>query len=172
MKKTNNKGFLLAETLITVCIISALATSMYIYISKTTSRFEERDNYERVVDVYKLNTIREYAYDYGCLTESKVNSLNSFNSCMSGILSNNIKQKLNLKYLLITSAQKDGLNGLLNRAKTLRIIEENVKSFENYIDYIPIDDSQISDTEYRLIGMFQEGSNTPTFANIIINVNE
>ena len=51
MKKLNNSGFLLAETLITTCIIAVLATSLYVYVSKTADNYEKRDNYDNIVDI-------------------------------------------------------------------------------------------------------------------------
>ena len=64
MKKLNNSGFLLAETLITTCIIAVLATSLYVYVSKTADNYEKRDNYDNIVDIYTLNNYKLYFESY------------------------------------------------------------------------------------------------------------
>lgn len=60
MKKLNQNGFLLAETLITSCVIAILATSLYVYVSKIINNYEKRDNYDNIVDIYKLNNLVSY----------------------------------------------------------------------------------------------------------------
>ncbi len=149
--KLNKKGFLLAETIVTVCIIATLATSMYIYISKTASRFEDRDNYENVVDVYKCNTLKEYLINknYGTVSNSPISETDL------GIL--NDEENLNIKeaYLINnTQTAKDELkNNITNQA------------LKDYINWISTDD----DDNLRLVVWFNgENGEDGTFANLKI----
>lgn len=148
----NNKGFLLAETIVTVCIIATLATSMYIYVSKTANRFEDRNNYEKVVDVYKLNTIKNYLGDK--LKPDYVSNIDKNNDIT------NLKDELHIKCLYFV--KDDSYNNKYN-------IENIPTSLKDYLNWIKIDESS---NNYRLIAMFQDDKNPPTFANMIISTQE
>ena len=143
--KINNKGFLMAETIVTVCIISALATSMFLYVSKTANRFEERNNYENVVDVYKLNTIKQYLTEGG--TE-----LNSYSGEITSTVAN-LKDSLKIKKVYVVRP-----NDIKDSATP--------QSFKDYLNWL-------SSTDFGdkkcLIVMFEDSGNGPTFANILVN---
>ena len=151
--KLNKKGFLLAETIVTVCIIATLATSMYIYISKTAFRFEDRNNYENVVDVYKANTLKKYLIEknYETVSNSPISETDL------GIL--NDEENLNIKetYLINnTQTAKDDLkNNITNQA------------LKDYINWISINGS---DSDLRLIVWFNgKNGEDGTFANLVIS---
>ena len=143
--KINNKGFLMAETIVTVCIISALATSMYLYISKTANRFEERNSYENVVDVYKLNTIKQY------LTRDDT-ELNSYSGDITSSVGN-LKNNLNIEKVYLTKP-----NDIKDSATP--------QSFKDYINWLVT--TGLGDKKC-LIVMFKDNGQGPTFANILVN---
>ncbi len=166
----NNKGFLLAETIVTVCVIATLATSMYIYISRTANRFEERNNYEKVVDVYKLNTIKTYL-DKNIKEASYLSTSSIIRNLASDTtkIPSTLKTNLKLENLFIISASKDSMSGFKTYLNSGSVY---TKSLKDYLNSIEVNDDGIDvDHDYRMIGMFKEDSNsTPTFANIVVSV--
>lgn len=146
--RINSKGFLMAETIVTVCIIATLATSMFLYISSNANRFEERNNYENVVDVYKLNTIKQYLEETNNINTTSTNAISSL-----GTLGTNLKVKQAFLILNTTT----NINTIKNNSTS--------QSFKDYLSWLVIDGNAV---DKRLIIMFQDGSNTPTFANILI----
>ena len=135
----------MAETIVTVCIISALATSMFLYVSKTANRFEERNNYENVVDVYKLNTIKQYLTADG--TE-----LNSYSGEITSSLNENFKDSLNIEKVYVVKP-----NDIKDSATP-----QSFNDYTNWLVTTGIDD------EKCLIAMFKDGENSPTFSNILV----
>lgn len=146
----NNKGFLLAETIVTVCIIATLATSMYLYISKTASRFEDRNNYENVVDVYKINTLKEYLDNKNYLEIS-----NASTNIISEANLGDIKDTLSINKAYLIKDTNNEKNELKNR------ISE--QAFKDYLNWVTIEDSD----NLRLIVWFN-GEGDGTFANLRI----
>jgi len=142
--KINNKGFLMAETIVTVCIIAALSTSMFLYVSSNANRFEERNNYENVVDVYKLNTIKQYLTMDGT-------DINTYSGDITSSLAN-IKNSLNIEkaYIGIPNNLKDSISP---------------QSFKDYLTWLS---SMETGNSKSLIVMFGDTGNGPTFANIVI----
>jgi len=158
--KVNNKGFLLAETIVTVCIIATLGTSMYLYVSKTTSRYEERDNYENVVDVYKANTLKEYLE-----IKSYVNTSSSAidNTVLSTLKDEN---NLNIKEAYLIVNKEDAKTELLNSIKNRLSSEPEVQALIDYLNWMSISGD---DTDSRLIVWFNgsDGGNG-SFVNLKI----
>ena len=144
--KLNRKGFLLAETIVTVCIIATLATSMYLYISKTSSRFEDRNNYENVTDVYKVNTLKDYLSLKDMFT-TRGDITNSLGQ---------IKTELSIKGAYLIQKTED-YNNLINTSN---------QALKDYLNWINIDSES---EDLRLIVWF-EGNNGEdgTFANLKI----
>ena len=122
--KLNNKGFLLAETIVTVCIIATLATSMYLYVSKTASRFEERDNYENVVDVYKANTLKKYLKGEEYFSNTNATGEDLFTKISDTNLTT-IKTELNVKYAYLITNNINGINSINTKEK---------KALEDYFE--------------------------------------
>ena len=134
----------MAETIVTVCVIAALATSMFLYISSTANRFEERNNYENVVDVYKLNTIKQYLTNDGT-------GINTYSGDITSSLAG-IKNSLDIEkaYIGIPNDLKDSVSS---------------KSFKDYLTWLS---SMETGNKKSLIVMFDDTGNGPTFANIVI----
>lgn len=143
--KLNRKGFLLAETIITVTIIATLATSMYLYISRTANRFEDRNNYENVTDVYKVNTVKLYLNEKNLLTNT--------GDITEQIVP--IKDELNINKVYL----------ILNTEEAKNSIDTDSNSLKDYLDWISIDGNQ---EDLRLIVWFNGGDSDGTFANMRI----
>lgn len=148
--KLNKKGFLLAETIVTVCIIAALATSMYIYISRTASRFEDRDNYENVIDVYKTNTVKKYLKNKGYLVNTYATGV--IDQTRLGVL----KDELNINNVYLIPDTIDGKN----------LITDSNQALKDYLNWVSIDGD---DSDLRLIIWFNgKDGEDGTFANLKI----
>ena len=143
--KLNRKGFLLAETIITVTIIATLATSMYLYISRTANRFEDRNNYENVTDVYKVNTVKLYLNEKNLLTNT--------GDITEQIVP--IKDELNINKVYLIS----------NTEEAKSSIDTDSNSLKDYLDWISIDGNQ---EDLRLIVWFNGDDSDGTFANMRI----
>lgn len=149
--RINNKGFLMAETIVTVCIIATLATSMYLYVSSSANKFEERNNYENVVDIYKLNTIKEYLE----ITD-KIDSL-STDAIDLEVFGN--EENLNVKYVFLIGNKQSNIDIIKSKTST-------PQSLKDYLNWLPLDGNE---SDKRLIAMFNSTGNGPTFANILIS---
>lgn len=149
--KLNKKGFLLAETIVTVCIIATLATSMYLYISKTASRFEDRNNYEGVVDVYKVNTLKKYLESINYLDDA--HATGEISTTDLGVL----KSDLNIEeaYLIFNTGEKK--NELINNASS--------QALTDYLKWLSIEGDS---DDLRLIVWFKSNDSDGTFANLRI----
>ena len=151
--KINNKGFLLAETIVTVCVIAALATSMYLYISKTTSRFEERDDYENIVDIYKVNTLKQYLYKKNYNTVSTSSTIdNSVLGEIAGV------EYLDISYAYLIENKQSALNDFANYYEA----EEISRNLYDYTKWLKVED----DDNLRLIVCFNSDDGDGTFASL------
>ncbi len=159
MNRLNNKGFLLVETLITTCIIAILATSLYVYVSKTADNYEKRDSYDNIVDVYKLSNVKKWLEDNWDDSTYKPTG-----GCKYNILNN------------IPYAIRDSID-----LKDLNICVGNYKShfdqlhptngatynyaYREYVRLLPA----LEDDEYIVLARFEKNNNH-TFASLKIKV--
>lgn len=150
--KLNKKGFLLAETIVTVCIIATLATSMYLYISRTVSRFEDRDNYENVVDVYKTNTLKKYLTEKNFFKDENATGKEISNIITDPSLTT-LKSTLGIEASYL----------ILNKETEKSKIDTSNQALKDYINWISIDGSE---SDFRLIVWFKNDGSDGTFANI------
>ena len=178
MKKLNNKGFLLSETLITTCIIATLATSLYIYISKLIDNYEKRDNYDNVVDVYKVNNYKIFFENYEKTNTNystwNLNYKPELNTCTSDILHD--MDFLNafsigypkMLYICRGSGFKSSLIEVLQAeidGTTSKTWKTRYSEFQEYIRLLSTKD--IEDNEYIILAMFNNSQGRKTsFASI------
>ena len=68
--KKNNRGFMLAETLVVTTIVAASLIYLYVQFMNLSTKYNESYNYNTVEGLYALNDVVElikddaYAYDY------------------------------------------------------------------------------------------------------------
>ena len=60
MKKRNNKGFVLLETLIVTVFISSVLIFLFVQFNSLNTKYEESNMYNKVEDLYALNNIANY----------------------------------------------------------------------------------------------------------------
>jgi len=63
MKTLNNKGFMLAETLIVTVIVSSFILFMYTQVYNVMNNYRNQMNYETPKAIYALGTLRDYIYN-------------------------------------------------------------------------------------------------------------
>lgn len=142
--RMNNKGFLLMETLITTCIIAILATSIYVYISKTIDNYEKRDKYDNVVDVYKVNNIAVYCKQSN--DNCKRKDVNP-NKCIL-LNSRDINEISNGAENIYICKGKGFKNEFINNGAI------SDKEYKEYVRLLPLTDME--DNDYILIASFKD----------------
>lgn len=154
----NNKGFLLMETLITTCIIATLATSIYIYVSKTITNYEKRENYDNVVDVYKVNNIKLYLYN-----KWSHYALSDPSSWTNGVVSislpSDMRNRLKTSQVLV----------VLNKPSINKSNIINVAFNKKFKEYVRLLSFTGDENAYRIIVHFQDGKNH-SFASLLMKV--
>ena len=73
MKKMNNKGFALVETLIVAVFVMGILTLLYTNIVPMMGEYEKRENYDNVNNVYKNYLIKKMIQSYSSLNCSSNN---------------------------------------------------------------------------------------------------
>lgn len=62
MKKMNNRGFVLAETLIVTSFVAGVLIFLFIQFTNISNNYETSYKYNTVEDLYALQDIRDYIY--------------------------------------------------------------------------------------------------------------
>ena len=60
MKKNNNKGFMLAETLVVTTFVAGVLIYMFIQFSNLSQNYDDSYQYNTVEDLYSLRNIRDF----------------------------------------------------------------------------------------------------------------
>ena len=63
MKKRNNKGFVLLETLIVTVFVSSVLIFLFVQFNSLNNNYEESNKYNQVEDIYALSNIANYIKD-------------------------------------------------------------------------------------------------------------
>ena len=65
MKKLNNQGFALVETLIVSVFVLGIFTLVYVNYYPLIGEYEKRENYDAIESVYKTNTLKKFIESNG-----------------------------------------------------------------------------------------------------------
>lgn len=135
----NNKGFMLAEVVVTSAIVLTGLVSLYATFTKLYNNYNIRKNYYSVDGMYAIKGMIDYSIDTGKLNdifkeEKFVNDKFYFinnGSCVSNIFNDEYCEELvslyGIENMVIISYKKDVLNGLKN---------DNIsETFKDYIDF-------------------------------------
>lgn len=152
MKKKNNKGFFLAETIVVVALITIVMAFVYPNVAHLYDNYDKRANYyDQIQDLYALEAIYNARSNQFCKVASSVTGANSKQTVDANININDVDALYLTKY--ITSATDDDyeFNKYLSRLRKT--------TFDN--------------KAYRLIGIFKgedENGNEkkPRYASIKI----
>lgn len=148
MKKKNNKGFFLAETIVVVALITIVMAFVYPNVAKLYDNYSKRANYyDQIQDLFALKTIEETYYDAFCKNAKNVINAESKISVKPDALSINGLQELYLtKYIANVTDDDYDFNKYLTRLRKT--------TYDN--------------KAYRLVGVFQKDGEKARYASIKI----
>jgi hypothetical protein len=163
MKKNNNRGFMLVETLVVSTFIFSTLIFLYVQFRTVNNSYSATFNYNTANGLYAVNNVKEYLLDVGYrdlalkigeekyidITSCPIQYISELSYCRA------LFEKLNIKTVIFTNQDLSELKGYLLQA---RPFDEDLNKFINFIKY---DDA---DNEYRLIIAFKDD----TFATLKI----
>jgi len=171
MKKINNKGFLLVETLIVATFCLTVLVILFLQFKNLVITYNNSYKYNTVEDIYNLNTLKRYLTQnsfslsassspyYVLITDT--DSLNNRTICKSNynILENGVSKNNNYCDELITAG---GFKTVIYTSSNLTNLKSNMpnfsEGFKNFINQLNNDNSKAN----RLIAEF----NNETYASI------
>lgn len=160
MKKINNKGFMLAETLIVATFLVTTLLFIYVQFNNITKKYDNSFKYNTVNSLYITKNIINYISTDGVdrLKENVNYSPNGFidiTNCQTQYFNETnyctvLMNSSNVKTILFTKENLDGL-------KETTVLDQTIMDFINYIDYEAVEG-------YRVIIEFNDN----TFASLKI----
>ena len=148
--KLNNKGFMLAEVIISASVIIVTLVSLYAGFARVYKAYEIRSTYYDADSVYALKTISDYFIDE-MVFNSYISGINNTNKYVEfkeiGTPSNKIDafinkmiENYNFKHFYLTRYNSDYLES----------IESISSDLKEYIDFLD-SDKVIDNTNYKYI---------------------
>ena len=168
MQKMNNKGFLLAESLVVSTFVLTVLVLLFVQFKSLFNSYEDSYDYNTVEGIYNLNTIKKYILNNENKNDSLANQIGGSGyvtivkegtcQAVKGLTGLNycskLADKMNLKTLIYTSSNISSLN-------TSDSIFTN--SFKDFLDRIENQNGRV-----RLIGQFNDG----TYATIVFKADD
>ena len=163
MKKMNNKGFLLVESLVVTTFVLTVLVFLFVQFKNLFNSYENSYDYNTVEGIYNLNTFKNYLTspdvsvsrngNYTVIFEgTSCSNVNSFNNDVC----NNLGKAMNLKTLIYLDESK--LDSLKDSGDSIFT--------SSYKDFLSRLNKQNNDI--RLIGQFNDG----TYATITYDAPE
>ena len=152
MKKKDNRGFMLTETLIVATLLITVLLFMYVQFKNVMRSYERSFKYNTINNIYALNNVKKYieSENYVLMANSLFNKdFLELNKCQSVYFKdqnycNELMQNLNIKKLYLTQQN-------LQYIKDKKIFDNNTQEFIDSIDFN-------SDDGYRLIAKFDDNT--------------
>ena len=148
--KLNNKGFMLAEVIISASVIIVTLVSLYAGFARVYKAYEIRSTYYDADSVYALKTISDYFIDEMVFNSyiSRINNTNKYvefkkNESPSNKIDafiNKMIENYNFKHFYLTRYNSDYLES----------IESISSDLKEYIDFLD-SDKVIDNTNYKYI---------------------
>lgn len=181
MKKKNNKGFLLVETLLVATFAASTMLFIFVQFRKISTEYNRSFSYNTVEGLYATNQINDYILSNGferiaeymtnrvedgvTITPEPYVILYDGSSCASAYLDeidycNHLMTSLNVKMVIMTYADLSFKNFKEN-IDTYEVFDTNLKRFIKYIKY---DTGDTELTRRRTIVVF----NDDTYATLKI----
>lgn len=177
MKKLNNRGFLLVETIVVSAFALTVLIILFVQFKNLINNYNLSYKFNTVEGVYNLNTIKTYL-DENQSSETQLNSLlksettknyleiikngsctvNSLGLAL-GDFCDKLAQAGNFKTVIYTNSDVTALKGYVLKINPNSVISENMKTFIRRIDK--------ETSKNRLIAEYKDGS----FATITYGVN-
>lgn len=165
MKKLNNKGFMLTETLVVASFVIATLVFFYIQFRTVNKSYNISFKYNTVEELYALGNVKNYLKNNGLSTVTSMvtNAQDEYvdiTKCSSYYLAESdyclaLMSTLNVKQIIVTKENLDTFKNITNSVDTL---SEDMKQFISVIKY------NTDDIGFRLIAEFQNG----TYATIAL----
>ncbi len=169
MKKMNNKGFLLAESLVVSTFVLTVLVLLFVQFRGLFNSYEDSYAYNTVEGIYNLNTMKKYVLNNdtadtwtGKIDGSKYVTIVKNGTCqtdtgLSGLnYCDTLASEMNLKTLLFTSSNISSLNTDSN------MFTQSFKDFISRIENV--------ENESRLIGQFGNAEDGYTYATIVFDI--
>lgn len=159
MKKKNNKGFMLAETLIVTTFVAGVLIFLFIQFLRLNNSYSDYYAYNTTEDLYALEDIKDYIQS---------------DNIAKQYINDNVSSS---EYIKITNC-----NAFTNKEYCLKLFElENIKKIFVVSNPISIDDISITDeTLLKFIRKINNDGNEPyrlivefndtTFATLRLNI--
>lgn len=165
MKKINNKGFMLTETLVVAAFVIATLVFLYTQFRTVNRSYSTSFKYNNAEELYALGNMSDYLKPNGISMVSSVATSSSdryldITSCSDNFLSetsycNALINTLGIKQVIVA---EENLDALKSAMKSNERLSEEMKDFISVIKY------NKTGTGYRIIAEFTNG----TFATITI----
>ena len=148
MKKRNNNGFVLLETLIVTVFISTVLIFLYVQFNTLNNNYEISNKYNQVDDIYLLNTFSNYIKDDWNLYQKLENTKSYLNLSSCEYFTHkefckNLIEKEEIEMLLV-------LPNKFNKS-VFADFDDDVIEFINKIN-------PTGNEKYRLIAKFKDGN--------------
>ena len=175
MKKKNNKGFLLVETLLVATFAASTMLSIYVQFRRINTEYSRSFSYNTVEGLYATNQINDYILDNGferiaeymtnriegdvTITPEPYVILYDGNSCSSVYLDevdycSHLMSSLNVKMVVMTYADLSFKN-FRDELDSYDVFDNNLKRF---IKYIKFDTGDAELSRRRTIVEFNDGT--------------
>jgi len=166
--KKNKQGFVLVEAIIVISIITAISIALYTFTISTIHRYSIRDRYNTPRDLYKLGNIRNYILRNRATLPPALFQSSPANNCLAihGTAPINIVEPVFRSLLREMNVHElfwcDG--DLTN----FRNANQGVGAFPEFVRWLnPSNTNPTGEARhYRLIGVFNNGSDPRSFASI------
>ena len=163
MKKKNNKGFLLVETLLVATFAASTMLFIFVQLRRITTEYNRSFSYNTVEGIYATNQINDYILNNGyekiaeymtnriegdvTVTPEPYVILYDGNSCSSVYLDevdycNHLMSLLNVKMVVMTYADLS-FKDFRKNIDSYDVFDNNLKRFIKYIKY-DVGDSELS----------------------------
>ena len=165
MKKMNNKGFALVETLVVTIFIATVLIFLFIQLTNLSSSYEDSFNYNSVEGLYALDDIKEYILsDSDGYTNIK-GVIEQFEYCgckWDDSNDNYVSEECNV---LIEGnynrlLKLEGINEIIILENS-DYFKDSISGYSNYSEGIKTFTSKINnsgDEPYRIVASFKNGT--------------
>lgn len=174
MKKMNNKGFVLVETLIVTVFVVAIFSIIFMNFYPLIGEYERRENYDDVDSKYGVFWIKRMiqesnyniympsspgtplgVYPYVVFREIDCNTIFSDNE-EKLVVCNNLFDKLDIKKVIVTTYNLTDLKKGISEEVNLYGFQNLDDGLKDYIEYLPkYTYDSLNGAKYRVIVEFE-----------------
>ncbi len=161
MKKLDNKGFVLAETLVVTVFIMTIFTILYNNFFPLVGEYEKREHYDDVDSKYQVFWLKNFAqhgnFQFPNLQTTGYKEYNDYNEfCKFKEGGNDVDNQIKMcQQFCKTAGVKKIVLSTYNISK-LKANIEDTDGFSDYINYLPnFKNPSLNGAKYRVIASFK-----------------